>query len=600
VRRRCAPRPGARWKTFAGADRAREPRRGLPRVHRLHAHHLGAPGHDGGDPRTATGYDPAARWSVFRNMGTTYLYKVLPGRHLRPRRRRRVPPPGFARQRRARLRRPSLQGPLRSLGPRAARVAPRRVGQPRPGVPLEGRGGRAAQPRGHHRERAAAPPALPRHRPSRAARWMGRGRDVGAARLRPLLRQATTTWTRPTSSSTTRARSPSTPAPITRTRRARTTSTSTAGPWPTTRCSSTGRARPSLGGETSGPRPTTAASAWTPRALWNSVRSLEDWRRTRDLWDRCRLSPVAAETSYTYARADATRAYDPAKLERFTRELVHLRGPDVLVVLDRVRSKDPSYRKAWLLHGVSEPRVEAPAAGRERGPGRDGVRAGLRRDVSRRAEAGCASTACSRASARSSSAGARGSSSGRPGTRMGGLGVGPELAARPARRRPAARRPLSKEDVADVLARHRAALTVEPPRRGAGRMADGRVARGAGEGRRVPARARDRRPRRHASAARGGDRGAMPSRAPPSRASPRSSSRTARCPARRPRCHDLDTRSLLLAGVARGPSTISRSRPASPRARPSGTRAPRLETRARCPWNGRMSAADSLRLRRLP
>ena len=26
----------------------------------------------------ATGDDPAARWSVFRNMGTTYLYKVLP------------------------------------------------------------------------------------------------------------------------------------------------------------------------------------------------------------------------------------------------------------------------------------------------------------------------------------------------------------------------------------------------------------------------------------------------------------------------------------------------------------------------------------------
>ncbi len=28
--------------------------------------------------RTTTGEDPAARWSAFRNMGTTYLYKVLP------------------------------------------------------------------------------------------------------------------------------------------------------------------------------------------------------------------------------------------------------------------------------------------------------------------------------------------------------------------------------------------------------------------------------------------------------------------------------------------------------------------------------------------
>jgi hypothetical protein len=103
--------------------------------------------------------------------------------------------------------------------------------------------------------------------------------------------------------------------------------------------------------------------------FWNSVRSLEDWRRTRDLWDRCTLSPVAAEPAYRYARADATRAYDPSKLELYTREIVHLRGSNVLVVLDRVRATDPSYRKAWLLHGVSEPAVVAPAAGTSVGNG---------------------------------------------------------------------------------------------------------------------------------------------------------------------------------------------------------------------------------------
>ena len=105
--------------------------------------------------------------------------------------------------------------------------------------------------------------------------------------------------------------------------------------------------------------------------FWNSVRSLEDWRRTRDLWDRCTLSPVAAEPSYRYARADATRAYQPSKLESFTREIVHLRETNALVVLDRVRATDPSYRKAWLLHGVSEPKVVAPAHRRERRARRD-------------------------------------------------------------------------------------------------------------------------------------------------------------------------------------------------------------------------------------
>jgi hypothetical protein len=103
--------------------------------------------------------------------------------------------------------------------------------------------------------------------------------------------------------------------------------------------------------------------------FWNSVRSLEDWRRTRDLWDRCRLGPVATQPAYAYARADATRAYQSSKLERFTREIVHLRQANVLVVLDRVRAADASYRKAWLLHGVNQPRVEAAAPGTSVGSG---------------------------------------------------------------------------------------------------------------------------------------------------------------------------------------------------------------------------------------
>jgi hypothetical protein len=104
--------------------------------------------------------------------------------------------------------------------------------------------------------------------------------------------------------------------------------------------------------------------------FWNSVRSLEDWRRTRDLWDRCRLAPVESSPgAYHYAKADATRAYQPSKLERFTREVVYLEPVRTLVVLDRVRSTDASYRKAWLLHGVSEPRVEGPSAGAAVGNG---------------------------------------------------------------------------------------------------------------------------------------------------------------------------------------------------------------------------------------
>ena len=99
--------------------------------------------------------------------------------------------------------------------------------------------------------------------------------------------------------------------------------------------------------------------------FWNSVRSLEDWERTRDLWDRGRIEAFdPVPDRYYYARADGTRAYHPSKVERFVREILWLPRSNVLFVKDLVRSTEASYRKAWLLHGVSEPRV-APADGVE-------------------------------------------------------------------------------------------------------------------------------------------------------------------------------------------------------------------------------------------
>lgn len=91
---------------------------------------------------------------------------------------------------------------------------------------------------------------------------------------------------------------------------------------------------------------------------WNTVRSREDFERTRDLW----ATGSMEETDYVpgvyhYARGNATRAYSRLKMERFTRELTYAPTQNVLVVFDRVRSADPNYKKVWLLHGVGEPRV---------------------------------------------------------------------------------------------------------------------------------------------------------------------------------------------------------------------------------------------------
>jgi len=104
--------------------------------------------------------------------------------------------------------------------------------------------------------------------------------------------------------------------------------------------------------------------------FWNSVRSLEDWRRTRDLWDRGHIEAFdAVPDRYTYVRGDGTRAYQPSKVDRFLRDLLWLPRSRVLFVLDRVRSVDASYRKAWLLHGVSQPTVEGGDPGRSIGQG---------------------------------------------------------------------------------------------------------------------------------------------------------------------------------------------------------------------------------------
>jgi hypothetical protein len=103
---------------------------------------------------------------------------------------------------------------------------------------------------------------------------------------------------------------------------------------------------------------------------WNTIRSRDDWERTRDLWDLARMQITDyVPNEFQYARGDATHAYGSSKLDLFTRELLYIPRTDLLIVFDHVRSKDPSYKKVWLLHGVNEPSVEATDRGRDVGHG---------------------------------------------------------------------------------------------------------------------------------------------------------------------------------------------------------------------------------------
>jgi Heparinase II/III-like protein len=93
---------------------------------------------------------------------------------------------------------------------------------------------------------------------------------------------------------------------------------------------------------------------------WNTIRSREDWNRTRDLWDLGSMRVVDhVPDQYHYALGDASNAYSRDKLRRFTREVLYLPGHGLLFMFDRVVSVNPRFRKAWLLHGVNPPAVDA-------------------------------------------------------------------------------------------------------------------------------------------------------------------------------------------------------------------------------------------------
>jgi heparin/heparan-sulfate lyase len=92
---------------------------------------------------------------------------------------------------------------------------------------------------------------------------------------------------------------------------------------------------------------------------WNTIRSPRDWQHTRDVWDLGTMRIVDhVPGQYHYALGDATNAYSREKMKKFTREIVFTPPQNLLFVFDHVVSTDASFRKAWLLHGVNQPSVD--------------------------------------------------------------------------------------------------------------------------------------------------------------------------------------------------------------------------------------------------
>lgn len=83
-----------------------------------------------------------------------------------------------------------------------------------------------------------------------------------------------------------------------------------------------------------------------------------DWATNPGRWNTGKVLAYQANDLFTYVCGDATKSYSPAKMGEFVRQFIYLR-PDVVIVFDRVVSKDPSFKKTWLLHSIEEPKIAA-------------------------------------------------------------------------------------------------------------------------------------------------------------------------------------------------------------------------------------------------
>lgn len=80
--------------------------------------------------------------------------------------------------------------------------------------------------------------------------------------------------------------------------------------------------------------------------------------------ERGRIVAFEHNAAFTYAAADLTAAYSPAKAREITRQFFYLRakpgGEEFFVVFDRVESTRPEFAKHFVLHVPAEPSLPAP------------------------------------------------------------------------------------------------------------------------------------------------------------------------------------------------------------------------------------------------
>ncbi|MCW8131941.1 MAG: heparinase II/III family protein [Planctomycetota bacterium] len=97
----------------------------------------------------------------------------------------------------------------------------------------------------------------------------------------------------------------------------------------------------------------------TPCGHNGNMLDVEFLNKHKPLSDIADILAYEDKGTYVYTAGDCTRAYAAKKLDFFTRQIVYLR-PGTVVVFDRVQSKDPSFKKTFLLQAMKTPTGSAP------------------------------------------------------------------------------------------------------------------------------------------------------------------------------------------------------------------------------------------------
>jgi Heparinase II/III-like protein len=79
-----------------------------------------------------------------------------------------------------------------------------------------------------------------------------------------------------------------------------------------------------------------------------------EWYAHRDLYDIADIVAFEDQGAYVYVAGDCTRAYSSNKMGCFTRQIVFIR-PGTFIIFDRVQSKNPDFKKTWLLQAMKVP-----------------------------------------------------------------------------------------------------------------------------------------------------------------------------------------------------------------------------------------------------